>query len=211
MTSGQLGPRRTMAGAEREVRISLAARVYIGVVVVAALVAVLRTPVLVTRLSQPWIALGVLQALFLVCDSARAPLTSRQTKWSPSSSATLAAAVLLGPGAAGLVGAMSLVSLRRRLQAEERLFNGAMHALAGVAAGRAYWAINGSVVLPQDEPIKYVLLAFAAAAAVHVLTNHGLLWGIYRRGPAGSKGWRSADDGAPGCTQTTAKAVQRAV
>jgi HD-GYP domain-containing protein (c-di-GMP phosphodiesterase class II) len=169
-----------MAGAEREVRISLAARVYIGVVVVAALVAVLRTPVLVTRLSQPWIALGVLQALFLVCDSARAPLTSRQTKWSPSSSATLAAAVLLGPGAAGLVGAMSLVSLRRRLQAEERLFNGAMHALAGVAAGRAYWAINGSVVLPQDEPIKYVLLAFAAAAAVHVLTNHGLLWGIYR-------------------------------
>src|SRR5215469_5520967 len=101
MTSGQLGISRTMAGAEREVRVSLAARIYIGVVVVAALAAVWRAPVFgpalaTTRLSRPWIALGVLQALFLICDSARAPLTSRQTKWSPSSSATLAAAVLLG-------------------------------------------------------------------------------------------------------------------
>jgi len=185
MTSGQLGISRTMAGAEREVRVSLAARIYIGVVVVAALAAVWRAPVFgpalaTTRLSRPWIALGVLQALFLVCDSARAPLTSRQTKWSPSSSATLAAAVLLGPGAAGLVGAMSLVSVRRRLQAEERLFNGAMHALAGIAAGWTYLAINDSVGLLQSGHFKTILAAFAAAAAVHVLTNHGLLWGIYR-------------------------------
>src|SRR5215469_943399 len=195
MTSGE-------AGTEREVRISLAARIYIGVVLVAAVAAVVGTPLLgptlpamtvrgigslpATRVPHPWVALVVLQALFLVCDSARAPVTSRQTKWSPSSSATLAAAVLLGPGAAGLVGAMSLLSVRRRLQAEERLFNGAMHALAGIAAGRVYLAIYGSVGLPRYlgvhgvPDVYHMLLAFAIAAAVHVLANHGLLYGISR-------------------------------
>jgi hypothetical protein len=187
MTSGQLRSGRPPAGVESEARISLAARIYIGVVVLAAVVVVVRTLVVhrtfaATDVPQPWVALGVLMALFLICDTARAPLTSRQTKWSPSSSATLAAAVLLGPGAAGLVGAMSLVSLRRRLQPEERLFNAAMHALAGVAAGSAYLAIHYHTVgLPKGEPgFKDILLAFAAAAAVHVLANHGLLWGIYR-------------------------------
>jgi HD domain len=194
MTSGQLGISRTAAGAEREAQVGPAARVYIAVVSLAAFASVLGTPVLgptlpatrvlgtrlpATRVPHSWIALVVLMALFLVCDSARAPLTSRQTKWSPSSSATLAAAVLLGPGAAGLVGAMSLVSLRRRSPAS-RLFNGAMHALAGIAAGRAYLAIYGSVGLPRYQKFNEILLAFAAAAVVHVLANHGLLWGINR-------------------------------
>ncbi|HYK67880.1 MAG TPA: HD-GYP domain-containing protein [Streptosporangiaceae bacterium] len=183
MTSGQLGISRTATGAEREVRISMAARIYIGVVVLAAVAAMSQTTVFVSTqmpVQHRWVALAVLMALFLICDSARAPLTSRQTKWSPSSSATLAAAVLLGPGAAGLVGAMSLLSLRRRLQAEERLFNGAMHALAGVAAGSTYLAINDTVGLPKNAEFSEIFLAFAAAAAVHVLANHGLLWGIYR-------------------------------
>ncbi|HEY7325720.1 MAG TPA: HD-GYP domain-containing protein [Streptosporangiaceae bacterium] len=186
MTSGQLGRDRPPAGAEGEASISQAARIYIGIVVVAAVGAVVRPlvagpPLAATDVPRPWVALGVLMALFLICDTARAPLTSRQTKWSPSSSATLAAAVLLGPGAAGLVGAMSLVSLRRPLQAEERLFNAAMHALAGVAAGSAYLAIHHTVGLPRGaEHFRDILLAFAAAAAVHVLANHGLLWGINR-------------------------------
>jgi hypothetical protein len=191
MTSGQLRSGRLPAGVESEARISLAARIYIGVVVLAAVVVVVRTLVVhrtfaATDVPQPWVALGVLMALFLICDTARAPLTSRQTKWSPSSSATLAAAVLLGPGAAGLAGAMSLVSLRRRLQPEERLFNAAMHALAGVAAGSAYLAINGSVGLPRYGNFNRILLAFAVAAVVHVLANHGLLWGIYRLNRANS-------------------------
>src|SRR5215472_15672961 len=184
MTSGQLGISRTATGAEREVRISMAARIYIGVVVLAAVAAMSQTTVFVSTqmpVQHRWVALAVLMALFLICDSARAPLTSRQTKWSPSSSATLAAAVLLGPGAAGLVGAMSLVSLRRPLQAEERLFNAAMHALAGIAAGSAYLAIHDTVGLPRDaRHFRDILVAFAVAAAVHVLANHGLLWGIYR-------------------------------
>ena len=60
-----------------------------------------------------WVTLGVLMALFMICDSTPTTLTSRQSAWSPSSAATLAAVVLLGPGGAALVGATSLISLRR--------------------------------------------------------------------------------------------------
>jgi hypothetical protein len=185
MTSGQLGVGRRLAGQEREARVTNGARAYIGFVVAAAIAVPLLGPQLpVPHVYEPWLVLAVLAALFLVCDSTQAPLTSRQTRWSPSSSATLATAVLLGPRAAAIVGAMSLISLRPRLRVEERLFNSAMHALAGLAAGWAYYAINGSVGLPvyHDGSLftNTVLLAFAAAAAVHVLANHGLLWGISR-------------------------------
>jgi len=126
------------------------------------------------------VVLFVLQALFLVCDSAKTPLTSRQTKWSPSSAATLAAVVLLGPMAAALVGAVSLLSLRRQLLVAERLFNGAMYALCGLAAGAAYVKLGGPVEVPDDpSKFKQIVLAFAVAAAVHVLTNHSLIWVVY--------------------------------
>ena len=46
-----------------------------------------------------------------------------------------------------------------------------------------YLAIHGSVGLPRWQgagDVYHVLLAFAIAAAVHVLANHGLLYGISR-------------------------------
>ena len=129
---------------------------------------------------MPLLDLVVLQVLFLVCDFAKTPLTSRQTKWSPSSAATLAAVVLLGPVAAALVGAASLISPRRRLLLAERLFNGAMHALSGLAAGLTYVALNGPVGLPKSAEFQPLLVAFAVAATVHVLANQTLIWGIYR-------------------------------
>jgi hypothetical protein len=181
MTSGQLGIGRPAAGAQRAARITPAAWVYIGLVVIAAAVLVYRTPVLGrTYAPDPWRDLVVLQVLFLVCDSARGPLTFRQTRWSPSWAATLAAAVLLGPAAAAFVGAMSLLSVRPEPQLGERLFNGAMHALSGLAAGTAYLAINRSVGLPQSPHFGRTLLAFAAAAVVHVAANHGMIWVIKR-------------------------------
>jgi len=144
-------------------------------------------------------ALVTLVVLFLVCDSVDTPLSARQTKWSPSSAATLAAVVLLGPLAAAFVGASSLLSLRPKLRLPERTFNGAMHALSGLAAGAAYLGVgrwlamlaglhasttpgNNLVLVgpPQSKYFGIIIGAFAAAAAVHVLANHGLIWGIYR-------------------------------
>jgi hypothetical protein len=196
--------------------VSRAARLYIGLVVVLTGLLVAATsmapvqgswgvmsPESITSpasVTLPLFALVTLQALFLVCDSVDTPLTARQTKWSPSSAATLAAVVLLGPLAAAFVGASSLLSLRRQLRLPERMFNGAMHALSGLAAGAAYLAVGGwlaklahlhvstssgryTVVLvgpPGPGHFMVVIGAFAAAAAVHVVANHGLIWGIYR-------------------------------
>src|SRR5271165_3331573 len=134
--------------------VSRAARLYIGLVVSAAVILVVVFAMRTMIPSHDWIyatpqrpqhlvTLVALQLLFLVCDSGKTPLTSRQTKWSPSSSATLAAVVLLGPVPAALVGATALLSLQRHLRLAERFFNGAMYALAGLAAGGAYALTHG--------------------------------------------------------------------
>ena len=117
----------------------------------------------------------MLAVLFMICDSTPTTLTSRQSAWSPSSAATLAAVVLLGPGGAALVGATSLISLRRG-GLRERAFNGAMYALSAYAAGVAYLALGGHIGVPMAGSFPDIILPFAVAAAVHVAVNHGLLW-----------------------------------
>jgi HD domain len=185
--------------------VSRAARLYIGLVVSAAavLITILACDRAMTHfwmqptdLRHPLAALLTLQALFLVCDSGTTPMTSRQTRWSPSSSATLAAVVLLGPVGAALVGATALLSLQRHLRLAERLFNGAMYALCGLAAAETYLACDGLVDRPSPHDFRVILLAFAAAATVHVIANHGLIWGVHRlnreRGMSRSDGLESS-------------------
>jgi hypothetical protein len=160
-------------------KVSWAARFYIAAVVVVAVVLLALMPT-GARDDRWWVELGVLQLLFLICDSTPTPLASRQSAWSPSSSATLAAVVLLGPVGAALVGAISVLSLRRHLMAAERLFNGAMYAVSGYAAGRAYLALGGTVGRPMPSDFPRIIWPFAVAAVVHVIANHGLLWGALR-------------------------------
>jgi hypothetical protein len=139
-----------------------------------------------------WTDLVILQLLFLICDATPTPMAARQSAWSPSSAATLAAVVLLGPVGAALVGAVCVFTPRRQQRLAGRLFNGAMYALSAYLAGRAFDALQHShqphsfgPPLPDEFPA--LLLPFAAAAVVHVLANHGLMWGILRanraRGP----------------------------
>ncbi len=160
--------------------VSRAAWPYIGLVVLATVALVESTPMPAPS-PHFWRDLIILQLLFLVCDSTAASLVSRQTKWSPSSAATLAAVVLLGPVAAALVGAVSLLAIKRQLKLAGRLFNGAMTALSGLLAGRTYVALHGPVGVPVGNDFPWVIIVpFAAAAAVHVLANQGLIWGFYR-------------------------------
>jgi hypothetical protein len=159
-------------------RVSRAAWVYIGAVVIAAASVV--APRFDTRplsASCWWTVLGVLMLLFLICDSTPTPLAARQAAWSPSSSATLAAVVLLGPVGAALVGAVSLISLRRKTLLAERVFNGGMYAVSGYAAGRAYVELGGHVGRVPDH-FTVIIVPFAAAAIVHVVVNQGLIWGV---------------------------------
>jgi HD domain len=159
-------------------RVSRAAWIYIGAVVIAA--ASIVAPHLTNRpLSASWLTvLGVLMLLFLICDSTPTPLAARQAAWSPSSSATLAAVVLLGPIGAALVGAVSVISLRRKTLLAERVFNGGMYAVSGYAAGRAFVELGGHPGLPSTSDFPMIIVPFAAAAAAHVLVNQGLIWGV---------------------------------
>jgi HD domain len=159
-------------------RVSRVAWIYIAAVVIAAASVV--APRVPGRPMSPswWTELGVLMLLFLICDSTPAPLAARQAAWSPSSSATLAAVVLLGPLGAALVGAVSVLSLRRRTLLAERVFNGGMYAMAGFAAGEAFVELGGHIGLPGPGNFPKIIWPFAAAAVAHVFVNQGLIWGV---------------------------------
>jgi len=175
-------------------RLSLATWLYIAVVVSAA-AAVLASISAGPEPNGFWVVCAALALLFLVCDSTPIVLGPRQWAWSPSSAATLAAVVLLGNrGAVGaaIVGAVAVFSVRR-VRLIERLFNGAMYALAGYAAGMTFHTQGGQPFIQGLGNVDHVLFAkhltsyatfhaslkpFAAAAVVHVLVNHGLLWGM---------------------------------
>jgi putative nucleotidyltransferase with HDIG domain len=161
--------------------LSRVAWLYVGVVVVAALAVLIQALGNDTdsdsAAARSW-ALVVLALLFLVCDSAPTTLTSRQSAWSPSSSATLAAVVLLGPLGAMAVGATSLVSVRRGLDLTQRVFNASMYGLSTYCAGQTYLVLGGRVGLPVRDSFPGIIGPFAVAAVVHVCINYGLLWGM---------------------------------
>src|SRR5258708_32046409 len=141
-----------------------------------------------------WATCAALALLFLVCDSTPTMLGDRQWAWSPSSAATLAAVVLLGRHGgvgAAMVGSAAVFSVRRRVPLVERLFNGAMYAVAGYAAGTTFLALDDHFIPMRSlsDVLRGVHLSanvsnsfqmslgpFAAAAMVHVLVNHGMLW-----------------------------------
>src|SRR5437016_671297 len=102
----------------------------------------------------------------------RPPCSARP--WAP----TLAAVVLVGPVGALVVGATSLLSVRRGLDLTQRVFNASMYGLSAYAAGEAYLALGGQVGHPSYQSFPGIIGPFAVAALVHVSINHGLLWGM---------------------------------
>jgi len=185
------------SGGEDMSRLSLATWLYITAVVSAA-AAILRLAYLQHCHRGFWVVCITLALLFLICDSTPTVLGDRQWAWSPSSAATLAAVVLLGNDGkygAAMVGAIAVFSVRRHVPLVERLFNGAMYAIAGYAAGLMFEKLDGKPLIPPHKfwPIlqlaphitqgmksnfEMALVPFAAAAVVHMLVNHGLLWGM---------------------------------
>jgi HD domain len=136
-----------------------------------------------------WGICTALALLFVACDAAPAPTVIRRSDWSASSAATLAAVVLLGPVGAAAVGASAVLSLRP-LRITDRLFNAAMYALAGFAAGLAYasmsrwaeaapgWSFASLLARRPDLAgivVAPMLMAFVVAAVVHVLINYGAI------------------------------------
>jgi hypothetical protein len=156
-------------------RLSWAARLYVGVVVLAAAIVLVRGPFGDIRW---WRNVAVLGLLLVVFESTATLLRPRQLAWSPNSSATLAAAVLLGPVGAALVGACTIFGLRRGPSLAQRVFNTAMMSLSAYLAGRAFVALHGTVGTPDAHSFPKVIGPFVVAAVVHAVTNHVLLGGV---------------------------------
>jgi hypothetical protein len=156
-------------------RLSWAARLYIGAVVLVAAVVLIRGPFGDIRW---WRSVAVLGLLVVVFESTATLLRPRQLAWSPNSSATLAAVVLLGPVGAGLVGACTIFGMRKGPSLAQRLFNTGMMALSAYLAGQVFVAMHGQVGIPDSGTFPNVIGPFAVAAVVHVVTNHTLLAGV---------------------------------
>ena len=155
-------------------KLSRVALLYIGVVVVLAVVLVARGPF--TGLSWQYVVfLGI---LVIVSESRATQLRKGQLTWSSSSAAMLASVVLVGPVGAAIVGACTALGLRRGPHVLQRVFNTSMYALSAYLAGRAFLALGGHVGLPDEKSFPGIIAPFAGAALIHVVANHGLLSGV---------------------------------
>jgi len=156
-------------------RLSWPARLYIGAIVVAAAVLLIRGPF--GDLAW-WREVAVLGVLLVVFESTATLLRPKELAWSPSPIATLAAVVLVGPVGAALVGACTAFGLRRGPSAVQRVFNSGMLALSAYLAGEAFTAAHGHVGMPMSGSFPGIIGPFAVAAVVHAVSNHGLLGGV---------------------------------
>jgi hypothetical protein len=156
-------------------RLSWPARLYIAAVTIVAATAIALGPF--GDLAW-WRDVAVLGLLLVIFESSATLLRPRQLAWSPNSSATLAAAVLLGPVGAGLVGACTMFGVRRGLSLAQRTFNTGMMSLSAYLAGRVFVALGGHVGVPDSASFPQIIGPFAAAAVVHVIINHSLLAGV---------------------------------
>jgi HD superfamily phosphohydrolase YqeK len=152
------------------------ALVYIAAVAAAAAFLIVRGPFA----GIAWRAFSVLALLFLLCEFSSTTLKTRQFTWSPSTSATLASVVLVGPVGAAIVGALAAFSPRRHLLVVQRLFNSGSYALSAYAAGWTFIKLGGTVGVPGRASFPGIIGPFAAAAAVHVAVNHGLVFAVLR-------------------------------
>ena len=157
-------------------RLSWAARLYIVTVVVVAVVLIARGPF--TFSANSWRDIAVLGLLLVISESTATRLSPGNLSWSANTTATLAAAVLVGPVGAALVGACTVFSLRRGPSPAQRAFNTGMMALTAYVAGWVFVALHGDVGPLTASSFPQIIWPFAVAAVAHVVVNHGLLGGV---------------------------------
>ena len=134
-------------------RLSWPARLYIAAVTIVAATAIALGPF--GDLAW-WRDVAVLGLLLVIFESSATLLRPRQLAWSPNSSATLAAAVLLGPVGAGLVGACTMFGVRRGLSLAQRAFNTGMMSLSAYLAGLSSpGIISSSFTWEKVETLDY--------------------------------------------------------
>ena len=165
-------------------KLSLIARLYIGVVIAAGVAVIALGPFH----GIDWNQVVVLGLLLVACESIATVLKSRSLAWSGNSIASLAAVILVGPVGAAVVGACTLLGIRRGPSVPQRLFNTGMFTLSAYLAGRTFLLFGGQVGIPGQSSFPSIIGPFAAAAVVHVIVNFSLLRGVL---------WLTREPGTP--------------
>jgi HD domain-containing protein len=155
-------------------RLPWTARLYIGVMMIAGALVTLIGPLR----SIAWPTLVVLAVLYLICEASAVPINPRRHRWSAGSSVILAAVVLLGPGGAAILGAAAAFNTRRDLHAVQRMFNGAMWAVAAYGAAIVYIAAGGHAGVPKSTAFPGIIIPFAVAAITLGFLNYVLVLGV---------------------------------
>ncbi len=155
-------------------KLSRIAWLYIGAVIAVAVIAIALGPFS----GIAWDKVAALGVLLIACESTATLLNSRSLAWSPNSTASLAAVILVGPVGAALVGCCTLLGMRRGPSPAQRLFNTGMFALSAYLAGRAYLLFGGHVGTPTPISFPAIIGPFACAVIVHVAVNFSLLRGV---------------------------------
>ena len=165
-------------------KLSRIAWLYIGAVIVAAVIVVAKGPY--TGLN--WGQIGALGLLLIACESSATLLNARGLAWSANTMASLAAVVLCGPVGAALVSCGTLLGIRRGPSVVQRLFNTGMYVLSAYLAGRTYLAFGGHVGTPGQSSFPGLIGPFAAAAVAGVAVNFMILYGVFwlTRKPGGA-------------------------
>jgi hypothetical protein len=125
-----------------------------------------------------WRDIAILGLLLAVSESTATRLSPGNLSWSANNTATLAAAVLVGPVGAALVGACTALSLRRGPSPAQRAFNTGMMALTAYIAGRVFVAMHGHVGVLNVNSFPGIIGPFAVAALAHVVVNYALVGGV---------------------------------
>jgi hypothetical protein len=128
--------------------------------------------------ASSWRDIAVLGLLVALSESTATRLSQGHLYWSANTAATLAAAVLVGPVGAALVGACTVFGLRRGPSLAQRAFNTGMMTLTAYAAGRVFVALHGHVGPLNVNSFPSIIWPFAVATLAHVLVNHALLGGV---------------------------------
>ena len=165
-------------------KLSRIAWLYIGAVILAAVVVLAKGP----YGGLDWSQVAVLGLLLVACESAATVLSTRGLAWSASTLASLAAVVLCGPVGAALVSCGTLLGVRRGPSVVQRLFNTGMYVLSAYLAGRAYLAAGGHVGTPGHSSFPGLIGPFAVAAVTGVAVNFMLLHAVFwlTREPGGA-------------------------
>ncbi|MFI6317706.1 HD-GYP domain-containing protein [Nonomuraea sp. NPDC050556] len=155
--------------------LSVAARLYLAVVVTAALTVLGWAWLSGEIIAVNWGYVTIWVLLFHYCEVNSAQLTVQHTRTSMSYAVCVAAAALFGPGVAVLIGLSAVASLQPDLPPTKRVFNGTQFALSGFAAGLAFDKLDpgwtGAMTLRT-------YLAFGVALAAFVAVNLALVSGI---------------------------------